>query len=612
MKFYTDVETRSPVDLKKAGMYRYFEEAEIQVLAYARDDEPVRSTTDPQEMRDIIQEAYNDPSVSFVCHNAAFERVAFSGLLGLPVGEYLPPERFEDTMILGAMAGLPLSLSALAREVAEEQKDEAGTSLIRWFAVPTKDGTFRDPAGNPEKFAEYVRYCEQDVETTRDIYLRIPNFMSDMEKHVLDASERINDRGVEIDREFAEAAVKASEANKARDLTRMKEIMGVENPNSTAQLVGWVQTKVPDFPDAKKATVDEYLERKDLPEDVREVLTLRQSTALAASAKYKAALEGLNSDGRLRGTLRPHGAATGRWSGRQMQLQNLPSAKAGEDHEVEAQVLDVKLGLDVTQDELKSLVRPSIMGPLCVSDFSAIEARVIAWLAGEEKVLESFREGKDIYVTTAAGMYDVSYEDAFEYRKQGKIAVLACGFGGGAKALKAFGAPGSDEDLWDMVNRYRDANPKIRQFWRDLEKAFVLGGTAGRITFEKDGSDRHMILPSGRRIVYRGCKKRMTDDGRIKYTHRDHRRGGAPVSIYAGILANNSTQGTARDIMAEALVRLDGEGYQVVSTVHDEVLVQAPESELDNVVRLMTTPPEWSEGLPIEADGYYCARYVKR
>lgn len=623
---YLDIETRSGADLKKTGVYRYAEDEkfDILMLAWAWNDDPMQTSTDPEEMRgvirDILRRHERGEDFKVIAHNTGFERVCFSSYMGMPVGEYIDPDMFEDTMVLAAWSGLPLSLEDLAKATGGELKDKAGSALIRFFCTPKKDGTFNAPEDYPEKWAKFVAYCAQDVEAMRDAHKKLKPSVTDFEVETWHVSERTNDRGVKIDVEMAQDAVAMSESNKQKALDRMAELTDLPNPNSVSQLGGWLREQGLQVDSLNKAAVEDFLEQDDLPADVREVLELRQHVALSSSAKYQAELDSVSSDGRIRGTLMYYGAHTGRFSGRRLQLQNLPSEGiADDDTEVEARIIDLKLGLPTPQVDLKRMIRSSLIGPFAVVDYSQIEARVLAFLAGEQWALDAFFGGEDLYSSAASRMYDVSYEEAkAKYRKQGKIATLALGYGGSKGALKAFGAPGTDEDLMDIVYKWRNANESIVQYWHDLMKAFKEGGSVGDVSFFKDGSNRHLVLPSGRSIVYRNCTKRtevnpFTGKEQEVIYRKDHRKKGFPVKVWGGILCENVVQGYARDVLTDALVRLDREGFHAVGSVHDEVIVEAStEDDLHRIGEIMTTAPHWMTGFPLAAEGSGpIARYRK-
>lgn len=603
---YIDIETYSETDLKDAGVYRYVEDPswEILMAAYSIDGGPVQYAEGPEEVERIP--GLWEPDVVKVAHNAAFERVNFSELVrrrhpgSLDRGEYIAPEGYRDTMAEAAAAGLPQSLSALAKALEVPEKDEAGTRLINLFSRPRR-GVRVTAQDKPAEWLEFIDYCVQDVETLIAVAEALPG-LGDREWEVYLADQRINDRGIRIDLELARRAVEAAEDNERRNVAELRRITGVENPNSVAQLRKW--TKLPDL---RKETVEAALPTAQ--GDLKRVLELRQELALVASKKFTAALNGVCADGRLRGQFRYFGAHTGRWTGRGVQLQNLPRAALKNDTEVLAALLDLNLGLGADDATLKALVRPLFVGPYVVVDYSAIEARVIAWLAGEQWALDAFAAGRDIYVETAERMSTPTNKLD---RSQGKVAVLALGYNGGIGSLKAMGADGSLEELGALVGQWRKANPRIVNLWRDLENAFRRGGTAGRLKVRAEKDIRYLVLPSGRELVYRGVRHRVEvlPDGRTR-TRASFSSAYSRTDTYGGRLAENATQATARDVLADAMVRLDAAGYRVVGHIHDEVLVEARADAYDDVRALMIQNPSWADGLPLNGEGFTSYRYKK-
>ena len=603
---YIDIETYSTTDIKR-GVYRYSEDPEFLILmaAWATDDDPTQVAIGHEEIAAIPHLLDGSNVVVRVAHNAQFERVCLSRLAALPVGSYLPPEAWEDTMALMAEWGYPQSLEDGAKALGAEPKDGAGKDLIRWFCQPARNGKRRLPEDHPEKWAQFVEYCRQDVDTMRDMHKRLlakhGAWPTGHERRVWIADQKVNDLGVRVDLDLAASAVEAASENLAADKAEAKAITGVENPGSTAQLLGWFGGLLPDL---KAETVRQALTRDDLTADQRRVLELRQSMALTSHKKFQTAIDVANTDGRLRGSVRFFGAHTGRWAGRGLQLQNLPRAGFSSEAAQDAAILDLSLGLGADPQTLKALVRPLLQGPFTVCDYSAIEARVVAWLAGEEWALEAFAEGRDIYVETANRM------GGGMGRKEGKVAVLALGYNGGVGSLQAMGgaALGDETVLQRIVDQWRAANRNIVRLWGRVERAFYYGGQAGEyIRVEARGSDRLVRLPSGRAVVYH--QVRASRDGRLSF--QDPRQRWR-TDTYGGRLVENITQAVARDVLGAALVRLDEEGHQVVGHVHDEVIVEAaPGSTVQAVHDVMVRPLEWSAGLPLEAAGYVCNRYRK-
>ena len=603
---YIDIETYSTTDIKR-GVYRYSEDPEFLVLmaAWAIDDDPTQVAIGHEEIAAIPHLLDGSNVVVRVAHNAQFERVCLSRLAALPVGRYLPPEAWEDTMALMAEWGYPQSLEDGAKALGAEPKDGAGKDLIRWFCQPARNGKRRLPEDHPEKWAAFVEYCRQDVDTMRDMHKRLlakhGAWPTEQERQVWIADQKVNDRGITVDLELAAHAVEAASANTEEAKAEARAITGVENPNSPAQLLSWFGGLVPDL---KVDTVRAALARDDLTADQRRVLELRQGMALTAHKKFQVALDAASPDGRLRGGFRFFGAHTGRWAGRGLQFQNMPRAGFSSEAEQDAALLDLRLGLGADPRTLKALVRPMLVGPFTVCDYSAIEARVVAWLAGEEWALEAFANGRDIYVETANRM------GGGMGRKEGKVAVLALGYNGGVGSLQAMGgaALGDETVLQRIVDQWRAANRNIVRLWGRVERAFYYGGQAGEhIRVEASGSDRLVRLPSGRAVVYH--QVRASRDGRLSF--QDPRQRWR-TDTYGGRLVENITQAVARDVLGAALVRLDEEGHQVVGHVHDEVIVEAaPGSTVQAVHDVMVRPLDWSAGLPLEAAGYECSRYRK-
>ena len=622
-KVYCDIETRSRVDLKKSNVYRYVEcpDFEILLCAYAVEDGPIELLSTPEEIADVMREFVFDPDTVLWAHNAAFERVCFSAYYGLPVGTYLDPAEWDDTMPLASEHGYPASLDGAAKALGAPEKDSAGSHLIRYFSVPNRKGTFNGPEDSPERWEEFGRYVVQDVDTLREIARRLPAWPPG-ERELFVADQRINDRGIRLDRPLAEAAVDAGEINLIEQELEFIGLTGVDNPNSLPQVLAWFESHGLPLPNLRAETVEATLkELRSAPENARDevairVLELRQDLALVASKKYLSALGSVSSDDRLRGAFRFFGAHTGRWAGRGVQLHNLPRAQLDSEEETEAAIAALHAGDGAGSYTLKALVRALFTGPFVVSDYSAIEARVVAWLAGEQWVLDAFEAGRDIYVETAGRMFDLDEEAARARRHEGKVAVLALGYNGGVGSLRAMGAEGVDAHLQGLVDRWRRTNPAIVEMWKDLDRAFYHGGEvgSGRIRVEVEGRDRYLRLPSGRAITYHGvaAKTEMGPYGpRRRLFFRDPRRNWARVDTYGGRLTENVTQAVARDVLGASLIELADRGFPVVGHVHDEVLVEGGPEDLEEVVDAMTVTPSWAAGLPIDAEAFTTRRYRK-
>lgn len=429
-ELHLDIETYSTVDLKKNTVYRYVEDEHWMILicSWCIGQGEIHTAYGHEEISGIP--GLFDPNVKKIAHNSDFERINFSALKGLPVGTYIDPEEYIDTAVLASLWGYPRSLKGFCKVVGGEAKDEAGGRLINMFSVPNRKGARTLPEERPADWEAYVEYNRQDVISMRDnIYRLGKGFPSAEEYEAWITATRINDRGIKIDTALAGAAHRQYEANKKKDLARVKEITGLDNPNSVQQFKGWLATQGFEMESIDKAHVAEFLERDDLSDEVREAVERKQLAALSAATKYVIAQGSTNSDGRLRGTIKYSNANTGRMTGVTLSPHNLPrdhftDTEGEHDTEAEQAAIDKLLaGVHVGSEDLKKLVRPLLVGPFTVSDYSAIEARLTAWAAGEDSVLESFRNGEDIYVATAERMGGA--KAGFD-RQRGKSATLGC------------------------------------------------------------------------------------------------------------------------------------------------------------------------------------------
>ncbi len=609
---YIDLETYSNLDLKKVGVYAYTEDPGFEILmaGWSLGGEEPGIAIGEKEISAIP--GLFDSSVIKVAQNSQFDRICTSKL-----GPQ-SPRNWIDTMALAAEIGLPQSLEMMAKRLKVDPKDSAGSALIRLFCMPKKDrktGKYRRtmPHEHPEKWQEFLAYCVQDVRTLILVAEAMGlNFPTTTEEQLFLVDQIINDRGVKIDVELARRALEAATENASAAAIRLKQITGLANPNSIQQLLPWLREAGSPLPNLQAETVEKAIEDPDTTAEAREVLELRQGTALTASKKFEVALRQMSDDGRLRGQFRFFGAHTGRWAGRGVQLHNLPRAEVSDP---ETAILDLKMGNGATAHTLKALVRPMIVGDpsLTVCDYSAIEARVLAWLAGEEWVLEAFRQKRDIYVETADRM---STPGNTLTRFQGKVAVLALGYQGALNSLLAMGAQGDDDELYALVRQWRTANPKIVSFWGKMETGWDEGRRALRVDFKKEGSTTRMVLPSGRALTYRWVKNQMvlvqdkrTGNMRQQMSRTFSDTNGYRVETYGGRLTENVTQAVARDILADALINLEREGYPVVGHVHDEVLVET--TDLAAVQEIMCQPPSWAQTLPLAAEGFVTQRYRK-
>lgn len=639
-ELHLDIETYSTVDLKKNTVYRYVEDEEWRILicSWCIGRGEIHTAYGHEEVSGIP--GLFDPTVKKIAHNSDFERINFSALKGLPVGTYIDPEEYIDTAVLASLWGYPRSLKGFCKVVGGEAKDEAGGRLINMFSVPNRKGGRTLPEERPADWDAYVEYNRQDVISMRDnIYRLGKGFPSAEEYEAWITATRINDRGIKIDTALAGAAHRQYEANKARDLARVKEITGLDNPNSVQQFKGWLAERGFEMESIDKAHVAELLERDDLPSEVREAVERKQLAALSAATKYVIAQDSTNSDGRLRGTIKYSNANTGRMTGVTLSPHNLPrdhftDAEGEHDTEAEQAAINKLLaGIEVGSEDLKKLVRPLLMGPFTVSDYSAIEARLTAWAAGEDSVLESFRKGEDIYVATAERM---GGEKAGFDRQRGKSATLGCGFGGGAGALLNLGGAkiypkGTPDDvIWEgltsLVETWRVAHPHIVSWWKQVHTAFDKGGPASRripVDVEIVGNDRYVWLPSGRALVYHNCRREYVQpkdrNGKpLPYRRRawvcdavvgngtQRRIVGGPTQV------ENIIQAIGRDLLTHALVNVERAGFRTVTHVHDEIVTETTGGlTVERLSSLMCDLPDWAEGLPVEAAGYTTQRYRK-
>lgn len=553
-ELHLDIETYSRVDLKKNTVYRYVEDEEWMILicSWCIGQGEIHTAYGHEEVSGIP--GLFDPAVKKIAHNSDFERINFSALKGLPVGTYIDPEEYIDTAVLASLWGYPRSLKGFCKVVGGEAKDEAGGRLINMFSVPNRKGGRTLPEERPADWEAYVEYNRQDVISMRDnIYRLGKGFPSAEEYEAWITATRINDRGIKIDTALAGAAHRQYEANKARDLARVKEITGLDNPNSVQQFKGWLAEQGFEMESIDKAHVAELLERDDLPDEVREAVERKQLAALSAATKYVIAQDSTNSDGRLRGTIKYSNANTGRMTGVTLSPHNLPrdhftDSEGEHDTEAEQAAIDKLLaGVEVGSEDLKKLVRPLLMGPFTVSDYSAIEARLTAWAAGEDGVLESFRRGEDIYVATAERMGGA--KAGFD-RQRGKSATLGCIAEGSLvltdRGLVPIENVGIADKVWDGVEFVRHEG-----------------------------------------VIYKGQKEAMTYDNLTATP--DHKVWasfeGAPRTVRLDYAAACGAR-LVRTGSSGAPVRL-GEDHQRGSALHPEGLAHADDA--DRVHRVRTT-----------------------
>jgi len=641
---YTDIETYSGEDIKRSGAYKYMEhpDFEIMLLAYAWDDEPVRVIDffDPLDVELELQnvlDGLNDPNVLKISHNTAFERNAYKRQFG----QYMPPEEWLDTMILCAMNGLPMSLDeAGAALQLQNQKIKEGTTLINYFCKPcnatiANGGRTRNlPEHARDKWERFKTYAERDVVTMRDIYKRLQQFpVTDFEREIWSLDNRINERGVLVDTELAEAAVAVDEAFTTEHSTEMQRLTGLDNPNSVAQLKTWLETVGVYCESLNKETVND-LKAKATDRTTKRVLELRQLLGKTSTKKYQAMLAAACEDDRVRGLLQYYGAGrTGRWSGRLVQIQNLPQNHLDHIENVRELVRErdleyLEFCYENVPDVLSQLIRTAFIAKpghtFLVADYSAIEARVIAYLSGEKWRQDVFAGDGKIYEASYSRAFNVPIESVKKgspERQKGKIMELALGYGGGVNALIAFGADKlglSDAEMQGLVDAWRLASPTIPRFWREAENAARSAiQTPGRtftlscgVKYRKDADALRCRLPSGRILSY--WNARIEEQNIVFMGQGQESRKWMKLKTWGGKLVENIVQAYARDCLAVAMLRLEKAGYSIVFHVHDEIIAEAPEDRRwEDMAEIMGEPIEWAPGLLLRGDGYETKFYKK-
>lgn len=670
---FLDTETFSATDIKSAGSYKYMDDPafEILLLPFAWDDGPVTvldltNPDDHEELQDVIA-GLKDPEVIKVAHNSAFERRAYQRAFGF----YQPPEQWVDTMILAAMNGLPMSLEAAGEALGlQEQKIKEGTALINYFCKPCKPtiangGRTRNlPHHAPDKWERFSEYAKRDVEVERTIYKMLHRFqVPAWERELWATDARINERGVLIDLELAEAAIAVDDAFTEEHTQEMQRLTGLDNPNSVAQLKEWLEGVGIECESLNKETVSD-LKKKATDPTTKRVLELRQLLGKTSTTKYKAMTNAAGEDNRVRGILQYYGAGrTGRWAGRLVQVQNLPQNHLDDIGTVREILRDrdletLELCYDSVPDILSQLIRTALIAKeghtFLVADYSAIEARVIAYLAGEQWRMDVFANGGDIYCSSASQMFKVPVEKHGingHLRQKGKVAELACGYGGGVAALKAFGAEKmglTEQEMQDIVNQWRLASPTIPRLWRRIEDAaraalenpgrrcavlrkyqdverarrdealtggrgysaeFNAGGTV--CTFWRDKDALRCKLPSGRILTY--WQARLDSQNKICFMGQNQTtRKWEKTDTWGGKLVENVVQAFARDCLAVAILRLEKAGFDICFHVHDEIVAEAPiGSRWEEMAEIMGQPIDWAPGLLLRADGYETRFYMK-
>lgn len=628
-ELHVDIETYSSVDIKKSGAYKYAASIDFEILciaySYGKDVHVCNWDDVPAE---VLQDL-RDPTVLKMAHNAAFERTCFHAM-GMDTSF-----NWLCTMVLSGYNGLPLALKdvSAALELNDKAKSAAGMSLIRYFCVPVKPtknngGRKRNmPHHDPEKWQQFLEYCRQDVVAEMAVYSRLgTTLIPDKEKACYIADQKINDRGVRVDIPFIESVLHLNKIDRDKMDARAKEITGLSNPNSNAQLKRWIEErtgeKVTSLTKDSLATMD----FKDVA--VMELLGLRKKISRSSIKKYNAMLNCVMDDQRVRGLFQFYGASkTGRWAGRLVQVQNLPRNYLADLDTVRTIVKNrdydlLQMLFPDIQEVLVQLIRTSFIPSadsthLNLSDYSAIEARVLAWLADEKWRMEVFRskEKKDIYAESASRMFNIPMDKMdFHNRRKGKLAELVLGYQGGVSAIENMDAQSTGltrEEMSELVVTWRAANTSIVRFWADMQAAATqsikrnMKIKFGRFIFETDKRRMIIQLPSGRKLCYWKAKLGQNRFGKqsIQYMWADTKTKGkwGWVDTYGGKIVENVVQAVARDFLSESLVRVSDAGFDIVMHIHDEIVVEnAVTKELEDLMKIL---PEWAQDFPVNARG---------
>lgn len=652
---FIDVETFSTVDLKESGAYKYIEspDFEILIVGYALDDNPVQviDLAQGEELPEEFEDALFDPECLKVAHNAVFERLSFKR-----IGYDVPAEQWYCTSVKAAYCGLPLSLDGVSKALdLADKKLDTGKALIKYFSCPCKatriNGmrTRNYPKHAPEKWDMYKEYNKYDVLSEREIFHKLEKYViPEIERRMYVLDQNINDRGILVDKELALSAIDVDNAYTALLIEQAQKLTHLENPNSPTQIRQWIERKTgtPVTSLSKESMPDLIKEFADYPE-VIEILNIRKKLSKTSIKKYYAMINCAMKDNRVRGTFQFYGAnRTGRWAGRLLQLQNL--SKNHISHiEIPREFIrnkdweSVEMLYDDVADILSQLVRTALIAPngkvFSVADFSAIEARVISWLANEKWRMDVFRGDGKIYEATGSKMFNVpisSITKGSVLRDKSKISELALGYEGSLGALKRMGGERmglSDQEMMSLVKKWRMANPAIVDMWKEIDEASKeavryhrpVSCTCRNIIFDCDDKFMTVQLPSGRKLFY--CNPHFKDKflGRSKMPSRvlcyegvvQETKQWGEIDTYGGKLTENIVQAIARDLLGNSMLNLEANGYYPVCHIHDECLVEIPEDRAEEhyekCVSIMEQVPDWAEDFPLKADGYTTPFYLK-
>ena len=651
-----DIETKSDKDISKCGIYAYTDTPYFDILlfAYSIDEQPVQvvDTANGEEIPENVLAALADENVVKRAFNCNFERVCLSKYLreNYPqyfqsysidedtVGDFLNPESWHCSMIHARTLGLPSSLAAVGKVLGiEQQKMTDGKALVKFFCVPydTIDGVpqFHSPTDYPDKWEIFKAYNKRDVEAELEIDRKLSRFpVPDFIWQEFYLDQEINDRGILVDMQLADKAINLDAKAKEELTAEVQKLTGVENPNSVYQLLGWLETQGYKSDSLGKTQVQELI--KTAKEPVKSVLQMRLQLSKSSVKKYTAMKNTACSDNRARGMFSFYGASrTGRWAGRNVQLQNLPQNHLPDLTEARELVKyssfeDIQMLYDDVPDTLSQLIRTAFIPrqgmKFIVADFSAIEARVIAWLAGEEWRMKAFANGEDIYCASASKMFGVpvvKHGENGHLRQKGKISELACGFGGSVGAMKAMGADSlglSDTELKQIVTDWREASPHITELWWAVDRAVkkaIKGKTATKthgLLFSYEAGFLFIRLPSGRRLAYAKpyIGKNKFGGESVTYMGINAQKKWDRLESYGPKFVENCVQGIARDLLMYSMQALSQ--YFIVGHIHDEMIIECPkDTKLDEICQQMARTPDWAKGLLLRADGYECSFYKK-
>ncbi len=679
-KLHVDIETYSETDISNCGVYKYVEDPKFEILliAYAvGHDRPTCIDLARGESDAEFKAMLLDPEYTIVAHNATFERLSLSKHYGVDI----PIERFECTMALSARSGLPLGLGDVANALGlETTKMSVGREMIKYYCVPSapnkKDGRTRNlPCHRPDTKAKqwswdtFKEYCIRDVEVEQEIYhtLHHANLSTPTERQVYILDQRINDRGVAMDLDFINGAVIIDTEVKEQLMDELRTLTGLDNPKSDAQLKKWLvyQWGKPIESLAKPQLPTLIAESLQLTSTnakaIQRALELRKELGKTSTAKYTKMQDVVCSDGRGKGFIQYYGAnRTGRFAGRLVQVQNLPQNHLDEGvmdavrDSVKLQDTEsLQMAFTSVTDTLSQMIRtafvPSQGKVFAVADYAQIEARVIAWIAGEQWRIDTFKRGEDIYISSASMMFGIPREQidkGSDLRVKGKVAELACGFGGGVGAIKAFAkpkdfltteqlnAPNSErlfeETLQRIITKWRNASPRITQLWRNVEAAFSealatgelrrvrIKGNPTHLNFRREGDNLTIELPSGRKLFYYKPDftiNRFGNQSVCYWGMNQTTKQWQQIESYGGKLVENIVQAVARDLLCEVMLRIEAEGYPIVLHVHDEAIAEVNQAtaqqDFDRIIEIMAEPIEWANGLPTKGAGFLTSYYKK-